>query len=445
MSTPVRASIKAFHKEVVDRDIRHSEGTPAYVTTEDLQAATLSIQKEIAAMRTTNQEVIISEFSKVMTGLKDSIKEMFATKEDMIQLKKEVSEIKKSNETWMKEQLVKIDTAINAAKTATDKYCADGLDALQDKTKEQVAKLSAEEIKDAKGKIAEFAQRTTEYSISIVENNEKCEALLQQLKKYETKYGNICKEVEANRSSHDEYQKRVSKMETDMIAMQAAMTAFTKQAEENLKVVGKIGELSKSVTDNRTDMDLTVAECKKQCAETIEQLNATKEQVTSKANQIGREYQTVETYIKRVLDGEGDKTVLFERVKRLESQMVAAEQCVKTLRTNCAGTAEFVDGQFVSVKESMEDICELKLKMDNTEKELATLTSLINEQRSQIGPTQRADENRIVQLIKKHAGGKTDPNPKSLNEAIQKQVDLALNKTSASTAPSSSNEGMTDE
>lgn len=337
----------------------------------------------------------------------------------------------------------------------TEKYCAEGLDALQDKSKEQVAKLSAEEIKDAKGVISNFAQRTTKYSASIVENNEKCEALLKQLKSYETKYGNMCKEDEANCLSHDEYQQKVTKMETDMIAMQQMMAAFTKQAEENLKVVGQIGELSKSVTDNRTDIDLTVAECKKDCADTIKKLNAAKDQVTLKANQIGRE-QTVETYVKCILDGVGDKTVLFERVKKLESQMVVAEECVKTLHTGCAGTAVDLRGTLTSVKESVDDIATLKEEMANTQKEvasntqeLATLSGLINEQRNHhISPTQRADENPIVQLIKKHAAqGKNDS--KTLNELIRKQVNLAMNKSSATTPSTNvslnNSGGMTDD
>lgn len=408
MSTPVRASISSFHKGVVERDILHTEGVQAYVTTEGLQSTIESIRKEIEAVSTTNQETIVGEITKKITkeitksisGLKESLKEIFATKEDVKQIRDEVAEIKQSNETWMKEQLAKIDTAITEAKAVTDKYCEDGLAVLQDKTKDQVAKLSAKEIKDAKGVISDFAQRTTEYSTSIVENNEKCEALLQQLKTYETKYGRMCKEVETNRSSHDEYQQKVLKMESDMINMQQMMTAFTKQAEENLKVVGDIEQLAKSVTDNRTDIELTAAECKKDCAKAIPKLQTTKDQVTSEANRIGREYQTVETYVRRILDGEGDKTVLFERVKKLESQMGVAEECVKTLRTNCAGTANLVGGTFTLVKESVEDICELQLKMSNTEKEVATLTTLINDQQNHIGPSQRADENRIVQLIK---------------------------------------------
>jgi hypothetical protein len=92
----------------VERDIHHSEGVHSYVTAEDLHAtATQAITKEIEAMHNTNQDVIIGEITKGILSLKDSIKEVFATKEVMKQLRDEVAEIKQSNKTWMKEQLVK--------------------------------------------------------------------------------------------------------------------------------------------------------------------------------------------------------------------------------------------------------------------------------------------------------------------------------------------------
>jgi hypothetical protein len=58
--------------------------------------------------------------------------------------------------------------------------------------------------------------------------------------------------------------------------------------------------------------------------------------------------------------------------------------------------APALDGTLDTARLNVEDIFKMK-------EEMATLAQLVHEQQNRVGPTQRADENRIIQLIKKHS------------------------------------------
>jgi chromosome segregation ATPase len=220
-----------------------------------------------------------------------------------------VAEIKRSNKTWMQEQLVNIDNAIREAKVTTDKYCAEGIETLRDTSKEQVAKLSAEEIKKAKETLSGFAGKTTEYTESIRINTVRCDELLHQLQTWETKYGATGKEMEANKSVHNKYQAKVDKMEQDMDAMRQTMTEFTRQAEENLRVVGEISQFATAVTDNRTDIEATVEDCKKSFAEAVKKMESQAQLIEAKKADMSREYKTIESICKQIFESEDNRRV----------------------------------------------------------------------------------------------------------------------------------------
>lgn len=209
----------------------------------------------------------------------------------------------------MQEQLVNIDNAIREAKVTTDKYCAEGIETLRDTSKEQVAKLSAEEIKKAKETLCGFAGKTTEYTESIRINTVRCDELLHQLQTWETKYGATGKEMEANKSVHNKYQAKVDKMEQDMDAMRQTMTEFTRQAEENLRVVGEISQFATAVTDNRTDIEATVEDCKKSFAEAVKKMESQAQLIEAKKADMSREYKTIESFCKQIFESEDNRRV----------------------------------------------------------------------------------------------------------------------------------------
>lgn len=90
-----------------------------------------------------------SNFAGIMEGmanLKDMMNNMtalFANKDDVAGIKQQVTEIKESNKTWLKEQLEKIDDTIADAKQKATKYYQDGVEVMHKQVTKQVDEFAA--------------------------------------------------------------------------------------------------------------------------------------------------------------------------------------------------------------------------------------------------------------------------------------------------------------
>jgi hypothetical protein len=220
-------------------------------------------------------------------------------------------------------------------------------------------------------------------------HSEECETILAQLKEYDAKYGTITKEMGVSKSAYDECQAKVAKMETELIAVQNVVKQHTEEAAKNLEGLPAMKELMKSITDNRTEMEKTAADCSNACEATLKKLNETKMNVDNKLTTVSREYKTVENFCKRILSREDQKDKLVERLAKVEAY-------TEGLANMCKAQAE---GVLTNTIEMATDNAKSIVELQN---EMAVANQLIEEQRNRVGPTQKADENWIVQLIKKH-------------------------------------------
>jgi hypothetical protein len=103
-----------------------------------------SIKAKLDSVTVTNDNVTtkLANIVKGMNTLNKTMQNMaktFATKDDLEGIKKEVTEIKKLNETWMKEQMEKIERTIAEAESAATKCYQDGIEVVRETAKLEVA------------------------------------------------------------------------------------------------------------------------------------------------------------------------------------------------------------------------------------------------------------------------------------------------------------------
>lgn len=101
--------------------------------------------------------------------------------------------------------------------------------------------------------------------------------ILTQLKTYGAKYGTITKELNGNKSAYDECQPKVAKMEDELNTVQNLVQKHTEEASFKLEGISEMQDLMKSITNNRTDIEKTIADCKATCKSPIKKLNEIKD------------------------------------------------------------------------------------------------------------------------------------------------------------------------
>jgi hypothetical protein len=363
-----------------------------------------------------------SGFADMIEGMANLQKTMnnmaslFATKDDIAGIKEQVTEIKESNETWLKEQLGKIDNTIAEAKQRATKYYQDGVDVMQKQVTKQVDEFAASQIMSAKDTLSNFAAKTVEYSEEIKKTNLQCKDSLEKIKLYESKYNAASKELEGYKSTYQEYLTKVENMDKELETVRQIVGKSTDQAQEKIKQqLDEIKTLSKDVTDNRTDIERTVKECKDECKATLAKVDDAKED----SRRIFKEYKTVEGFCKKILKQESTRDqVLFDRMAKLERDLAAnnldsRDQALFNRINKLENELLIVNQKREQDALSATGACHVIEELQN---KIATLSKLLHEQTNRVGPTQRADETLIVQLIDKHS--KMDP--KVLKDLIQR-------------------------
>jgi vacuolar-type H+-ATPase subunit H len=167
----------------------------SYVTAEAYETTQGAVQGELNLIKSTLANIVgeNQDVKSILVDISTTLKGM-AKSEDLEILKKEIGDIKASNQEWMKDQMEKIDEAIKEAETKATKYYMDGLEELKKSTQKEIADLTAEEIKDAKEKLERFAKQTFEYEESVKAKNDECNGIISKLQEYEKKYNAMTKE-----------------------------------------------------------------------------------------------------------------------------------------------------------------------------------------------------------------------------------------------------------
>jgi hypothetical protein len=154
------------------------------------------------------------------------------------------------------------------------------------------------------------------------------------------------------------------------------------------------------------------------------------EQAKEESRRIFREYKTVESFCKKILkQGNTRDQVLFDHMAKVERELAANNlnnrdhalfDRINKLENELLHWNQKGEHDTLSATGTTHAIEELQ-------NEVATLSQLLHEQTNQIGPTQCADETRIVQLINKHS--MMDPNVlqdlTQRMEAAQRKLDEA--------------------